>query len=183
MEKILNFDFFILDFIRENLTCGFLNGLMVFFTRLGDGGFVWIILGLFCLFSSKRKKAGAAITVSLVLALFIGNLLLKNLAARPRPFHIKDVALLIPAPYGYSFPSGHTTASFAAAVSLWKFRKKEGTAALALAAVIGFSRMYLYVHFFTDVLCGAAIGGIFGYLGAEAVLKAEALRTTFEKKK
>lgn len=171
MEKILNFDFFVLDFIRENLTCGFLDGLMIFFTKLGDGGLVWVLVALFCLFQPRYRKVGAAMTVSLVLSLLIGNFLIKALVARPRPFQLKDAYILIPEPSGYSFPSGHTTASFAAAFAVWRTHKKEGAALLVLAAIIGFSRMYLYVHFFTDVLCGAAAGIFFGYLGSALVFK------------
>lgn len=126
MDAVLKFDFFILDLIRNNLTCGFFDGLMVFFTKLGDGGIVWIALTVICLISDKYRKVGAAMAVSLVIALLAGVMGLKELVARPRPFQLKDVYLLIPEPAGFSFPSGHTMASFAAAFSVWLHSQKRG---------------------------------------------------------
>lgn len=171
MDAVLKFDFFILDLIRNNPTCGFFDGLMVFFTKLGDGGIVWIALTVICLISDKYRKVGAAMAVSLVIALLAGVMGLKELVARPRPFQLKDVYLLIPEPAGFSFPSGHTMASFAAAFSVWLTHKKEGTLTLIVAALIGFSRIYLYVHFLTDVLAGAVLGILFGWIGTALVYK------------
>lgn len=171
METVLKFDFFVLDFIRNNLTCVFFDGLMVFFTKLGDSGLIWIIFTVIFLITDKYRKVGAAMAVSLIVALFVGNYYLKELVARPRPFQLKEVYILIPKPEGYSFPSGHTMASFAAAFALRLTHKKEGTLAIILAVFIGFSRMYLYVHFFTDVLCGALFGMLFGYVGTAVVYK------------
>lgn len=171
MDAVLKFDFFILDLIRNNLTCGFFDGLMVFFTKLGDGGIVWIALTVICLISDKYRKVGAAMAVSLVIALLAGVMGLKELVARPRPFQLKDVYLLIPEPAGFSFPSGHTMVSFAAAFSVWLTHKKEGALSLIVAALIGFSRIYLYVHFLTDVLAGAVLGILFGWIGTALVYK------------
>lgn len=171
METLLKFDFYILDLIRDCLSCGFFDRFMVFMTKLGDAGFVWIVLTIAFLISDKYRKVGAAMAISLVLSLFVGNFYLKDIFERPRPFMLKEVSLLIPKPSGYSFPSGHTIASFAAAFPLWLTHKKEGRIALIAAALIGFSRMYLYVHFFTDVLCGAIFGILFGYISAALIYK------------
>ena len=96
------------------------------------------------------------------------NLVLKPLAARPRPCWIDEqVKLLVAAPKDYSFPSGHSAASFAAAVSIFVMHKKEGAAALILACLIAFSRLYLFVHFPTDVLAGIAVGFICAFLAAK----------------
>lgn len=171
MDAVLKFDFFILDLIRNNLTCGFFDGLMVFFTKLGDGGIVWIALTVICLISDKYRKVGAAMAVSLAIALLAGVMGLKELVARPRPFQLKDVYLLIPEPAGFSFPSGHTMVSFAAAFSVWLTHRKEGALTLIVAALIGFSRIYLYVHFLTDVLAGAVLGILFGWIGTALVYK------------
>ena len=101
------------------------------------------------------------------------NLLLKNLVRRIRPCDINDaVRLLIPYPSDYSFPSGHTAVSFAAASALYFAGEKYlWKAALVLAAFIAFSRMYLYVHYPTDVLGGAVVGVISGYIGYKVTLR------------
>ncbi len=144
---------------------------MVFFTKLGDGGLIWIILTLLCLYSDKYRKLGAAMTFSLVVALLLGNELLKELVRRPRPFTTGEISLLIPPPSGFSFPSGHTMASFAAAGAIYLPHKKLGKWALILAILISFSRIYLYVHFPTDVICGVLFGLLFGYMGCVIIYK------------
>ena len=100
-----------------------------------------------------------AVLLSLLCGMIVGNLCLKNLVMRPRPCWIDaSVPLLIPVPHDYSFPSGHTLAAFETAVSIFLVNRKWGTAFLIFAALIGLSRMYLFVHFPTDVLSGAALG-------------------------
>ncbi|PTQ80654.1 undecaprenyl-diphosphatase [Trichococcus patagoniensis] len=136
-----------------------LDQLMLFLTTLGNGGMVWIALALVLLVIPKYRIYGLTMLVSLLISIIFGNVLLKNIVARPRPNWIDpSVKLLIPNPTDYSFPSGHTFTSFAAAGSLFLYNKKSGTAALVLASLIGFSRMYLYVHYPSDVLAGALFG-------------------------
>ena len=96
-------------------------------------------------------------------ALF-GNQIIKNIVCRPRPCHIANVPLLIDMPRGFSFPSGHTFSSFVAATVIAKCDRRFGYAALTFASLIAFSRMYLYVHFPTDVLAGVACGIFFAFL-------------------
>lgn len=133
--------------------------LMVNVTRLCDHGFIWILLGILLLFWKDTRKNGFGILLVLLLGFLVGNLFLKPLIARPRPFYANPaVQLLIPPPGGYSFPSCHTLPSFGAAVYVYLTSRKWGTAALVLAVLIGFSRMYLYVHYPSDVLAGALIG-------------------------
>lgn len=107
------------------------------------------------------------------------NILLKPLAGRIRPCDIlTEVELLIPRPEDFSFPSGHTAASFASVTALWLAGKKRwAMAALPLAVLIAFSRMYLCVHFPTDILGGAVLGTACGWLGAWAIKKLEERRT------
>lgn len=171
MDAILNIDFVILDFIQSYMRCGFLDAVMVFFTRLGDGGIIWIVITLMCLYSEKYRKLGAAMTFALVIALIFGNELLKDLVRRPRPYTMREIALLITPPGGYSFPSGHTMASFAASNAIWLTHKKWGRWAFAVSALIAFSRVYLYVHFLSDVLCGVLFGLLFGYLAAVLIYR------------
>jgi len=113
MDAILKFDYFVLDLIQNYMRCGFLDAVFVFFTRLGDGGFIWILLTLICLISEKYRKLGSCLAVSLVLCLLIGNEVLKEVFARQRPFYGTEISLWITPPGGYSFPSGHTMSSFA----------------------------------------------------------------------
>lgn len=163
MDQLTELDFTILRFIRENLSCGFLDFIMPIITLLGSGGILWIAIALAFLCFRKSRRSGIALSCGLIGSVLIGNLLIKNLVARARPCWIDDGAkMLIAVPTDYSFPSGHTSASFAAAVVIWHFNKKAGAAAFVIAALIGFSRMYLYVHFPTDVLVGGILGAAIG---------------------
>lgn len=156
----------ILEFIQTYLRCNLLDVAMPVITRLGDGGFVWIFCSLFLLAFPKTRKAGAAMAAGLVLEVICCNVLLKPLTARLRPCDVNSgIRLLIPHPKGYSFPSGHTGASFAAASALYFSESRWKAPAFILAALIGFSRLYLYVHYPTDVLAGALIGIMLGCLG------------------
>lgn len=162
----MRFDSGILEFIQTYLRCDLLDIVMPMITRLGDGGILWIFCSLFLLAFPKTRKAGAAVAVSLVLEVICCNVILKPFVARIRPCDVDlAVKLLIPHPGGYSFPSGHTGASFAAASALIFGKSRLGIPALVLAGLIGFSRLYLYVHYPTDVLAGALIGLMLGGLG------------------
>lgn len=171
MNTILNIDFFLLDLIQNYLRCGFLDAVMVFFTQLGDNGIIWIVLTLIFLYTERYRKMGVAMTFALVIALLLGNELLKELIRRPRPFTFREISLLIPPPSGFSFPSGHTMASFAAANAIWLTHRRLGKWAFLVASIIAFSRVYLYVHFPTDVLCGTLFGLLFGYLGTALIYR------------
>ena len=158
----MNLEFWILDGI-QNLRTPAVDVLMPFITRFGNGGVIWIVLTVILLLIPKTRKTGLILGTALILDGILCNLFLKNLVRRIRPCDINDaVRLLIPYPSDYSFPSGHT----AGEKYLWK-------AALVLAAFIAFSRMYLYVHYPTDILGGALLGILCGYLGCRIVQKAE----------
>jgi len=134
-------------------------------TSLGDHGMFWILTGVVLLCFKKTRLMGLCVILSLAAGLLIGNTFLKNMIARERPCWIDNsVPLLINNPRDYSFPSGHTLASFEGAVSIWLYNRKWGTAALILAALIGFSRMYLFVHFPSDVLGGLVLGVLIAVL-------------------
>ena len=158
-------DWSILQWIQENLRCGFMDFLMPKITALGDGGILWILLCVLLLCTKKYRSSGICMAISLVIGLLTGNLLLKNLIARDRPCWLDpSVALLIQNPHDYSFPSGHTLHSFIGAVSLWKTDRRVGYVALPLAALIAFSRLYLYVHFPTDIIGGMILGTLIAVL-------------------
>lgn len=135
-----------------------LDKIMLFISYLGNNGRLWLAIGIVCLFFRKHRKMGVQVFLSLMCTYILGNLILKNIFARPRPCDIDAaVTLLLSRPHGYSFPSGHSINSMVAAVALFLNNKKIGVPALIIATLIGFSRLYLFVHFPTDVLGGFLI--------------------------
>lgn len=153
-----NIDFSILFWIQEHIVNEGLTPIMKFFTTIGNGGMIWIILCIILLLFKKTRRIGLVAAVSLLLVAILNNEIIKAIVQRPRPFTYTDIELLIAAPGGYSFPSGHTSSSFAVATAIFLKDKKLGTAALLCAALIGFSRMYFFVHFPSDVLTGMIEG-------------------------
>lgn len=164
----VNFDLPILDWIAENLHCSFLDTTMPLITVLGNGGIFWIAVSVVLLLIPKTRKAGLAMGIALLMGLVVCNLTLKPLCARIRPydFYGESMKLLVATPHDFSFPSGHTIASFEAATALTVFHKKLGIPALILAGLIAFSRLYLYVHYPTDVIVSIGLGIGFAFLGA-----------------
>lgn len=159
IEKI---DFMILNLI-QNLRCDIADAAFSFITHLGDAGIIWLAIGVVLLFFKKYRKCGIMMLVSLAVCAILTSGVIKPLVGRLRPFQIAQVTPYIAPPGGFSFPSGHTSSSFTAAFSLFLVHKKEGIAAIVLAALIAFSRLYFYVHFPTDVLVGALLGILCAY--------------------
>ena len=140
---ITEVDLSILDWIQAHLRCGFLDHAVPAITMLGEAGWIWILLAVVLLARKSTRKLGAAVAISLVLDLILCNLLLKPIVARPRPFTFRpELTLLVKAPRDFSFPSGHTAASFAAASALLFSKHKSWIPALVLAAAIALSRLY-----------------------------------------
>ena len=164
------FDLPVLDWIAAHLRCPVLDTLMPLITHLGDGGILWIALAAVLLCLPKYRKTGLAMGVALLMGLLICNLWLKPWVGRLRPFdyvlqHLhRVIPLLIEAPTDFSFPSGHTIASFEAATVLQIRHKNWGIPAIVLAILIAFSRLYLYVHFPSDVLFAMALGIGIGFI-------------------
>ncbi len=155
----MDWEFAVLDFIRETFSCKPMDVIMKAITFLGEAGWLWIALGVIFLFFKKTRKMGITVLGALVLSLIFCNITLKPIVARIRPYDIKEgIDLIIGKPSDFSFPSGHTSASFAAAVAIFACNKKWGIGAVVLAAIIAFTRLYLYVHFPTDVLAGMLLG-------------------------
>lgn len=155
----VNFDWTILHWIQNTLVCPAMDFLMPKITLLGNGGAVWILAAVGLLATKKYRKYGAFLLAGLAIGVLIGNLTLKPLVARPRPCWLDEsVQLLIANLTDYSFPSGHTLSSVIGATVLTKANRKFGLAAMPLAALIAFSRLYLYVHFPTDILAAAVLG-------------------------
>ena len=156
---IQQLDFAILDWFQVNLRCDFLDFLMPIVTLYAEKGIFLIGIGVVLLLFRSHRAGGAAVLAGLTGGLLIGNLALKNLIARSRPCWINTgVSMLVSVPTDYSFPSGHTLHCFIAATVLMYYDRRLGIPALVMAVLVGFSRLYLYVHFPTDVLAGAALG-------------------------
>lgn len=164
MNVITQWDFSVLDAIascRNPVLDAFFSAV----THLGDAGILWIALALSLLCIRKTRPLGLCMALALIFDLLLCNMILKPLVGRIRPYELREVALLIKAPHDASFPSGHTAASFAAAGVLALRRSRLAIPALILAAIIAFSRLYLYVHYPTDVIGGIAVGIVCAALG------------------
>ncbi|MHB0741040.1 phosphatase PAP2 family protein [Peptostreptococcus anaerobius] len=175
----------ILNYI-QNYRSPIADTLMVLTTRLGDMGLIWLVISLVLLAIPKTRKLGIYLVLALIINFIIANLILKPLIARVRPFDVnKLIKLLISRPRDYSFPSGHTSAGFTIVFALFfsKTKRLEGSndkflmgdarlskiidilfvICLVFASLIAFSRLYLYVHYPTDVLGGIGVGLLSSY--------------------
>lgn len=167
----VNFDLPILDWIAANLWCPVLDMLMPIITLLGDAGIFWIAVAVLFIFTKKYRKIGIGMMFALMMGLVICNIWLKPTIARIRPydfqlqFFAKEIPLLAGGMHDFSFPSGHTIASFEAAVVILLGNKKLGIPAMILACLIAFSRLYLYVHYPTDVIVSVILGSILALIG------------------
>ena len=159
-------EFKILDWFVRTFQSDFLDSVMPIVSMLGNGGWIWILCAGILLIRKNTRKAGLSVAIALVMSYILSDAILKPTLARLRPYDLNpSLRLLIPPPKGFSFPSGHTQASFAAASAMGREHKWLGIGATALACLIAFSRLYLSVHFVTDVLGGAAIGYCLGAAG------------------
>lgn len=151
----------------QHLRTPFLDEAMRFVTRLGNFSIVWVMLVLVLILIPKTRKIGLVVMAAVILDSVLCNVILKNIFVRPRPCDVNTaIKPLMPRPLGYSFPSGHTSAAFAAVAALYfSGERKIWKAALVLAILIAFSRMYLYVHYPTDVLGGILVGIFCGCVG------------------
>lgn len=160
MEGINLFDGTVMAFVQEHCHNAATDALFPVITYFGEAGLFWIVLSLIMLFFKATRKCAVCALAAIALGFLVGELGLKNIVCRPRPYQVfpQQVQLLISAPGGYSFPSGHTVSSFAVATVYFCHSKKWGSLALVLAALIGFSRVFLFVHWPTDVLAGVVLG-------------------------
>lgn len=173
----IHFDLPVLDWIAANLYCGFLDAVMPIITLLGDAGIFWIAVSVVLILIPKYRKAGLSMGLALLMGVVVCNMIMKPLFARIRPYDFqlnqfgKVIPLLVEAQHDFSFPSGHTIASFEAATALAIHNRKLGIPALILACLIAFSRLYLYVHYVTDVLVSVGLGIGFAFLASFLVKK------------
>ena len=177
-----------------------LNAIMTFITHLGDTpGIIWFVIGICLLIPRKTRKLGILLFAGLAISSVINNLILKELIGRPRPYVLWDEKpeVWLRAGYTYewpelikkssspSFPSGHTSTSIGAAFALLLgcFQKENkkflavGIPAFIISLLIGFSRIYVHIHYPTDVIVGAVvgiIGGVIAYLLIEKLFMKKA---------
>jgi undecaprenyl-diphosphatase len=165
----------ILDALTEAISHPILDTVMISLSWLGGSGRIWIAIAVLLLCFRTYRKAGITLSTALIVDLVMINGILKPLFGRVRPFVLNpEISLLVAAPPDGGFPSGHTAASFAAATVLYHFNKTWGVAAYILALLIGFSRLYLYVHFPSDIIAGAVAGILIGVLAVWLVKTIEA---------
>ena len=173
----VSFDIPILNWIQAHLQCGFLDKAMPIVTLFGEGGIFWIAWAMLLLCIPKTRKIGLGMGIALVLGVVVCNITLKPLVARPRPYDFAAenlgvfIDLLVKKQHDFSFPSGHTIASFEAAVVLLMNDRRMGVPAVILAVLVSFSRLYLYLHYPTDVLFSVAAGILFALIGNAAAKK------------
>ena len=183
-DWLLTFDMKVYQF-AEQLRGPVFDKIMVFFTHMGDGGYFWIALSIVLLLFKKTRKYGLAMAGALAVASLLNSIVLKSLFDRPRPY-VMDIAnwqrvatdgWMYEMPFeslkekSVSFPSGHTASSFAAAIGVFYIDKKKGIIPLIVAALIGFSRIYIHVHYPSDVVGGVITGVVFGLLACVVIFK------------
>ena len=172
---IQQFDEQALVWIAENMRCVLLDPFMKLYTQLGNSGMLFITLGVLLLLFKPTRRAGASALCAMLVGLVVVNFTIKPLVARDRPWLvIENFVNLVPEHDPNSFPSGHTNAAFAFALAVCMSAPKKWmkVSAVCAAAVMGLSRLYVGVHFPSDVLAGAVIGSLCGLLGAWVVSKA-----------
>lgn len=166
MHILQSADIGILYAIQDWMRSDFWTGILKFFTHLGSGGLFWILICLLLLAFRKYRHIGYRAAASLLLSALLANVILKHLFLRLRPFYTyPDLVPLTSPSSPYSFPSGHASSSFAVAFLLCMYLpKKYSVPALTMAALIGFSRMYLGVHYPSDILAGMAVGAFSAWM-------------------
>ena len=166
----VSFDLPILDWIQANLANPVLDFLMPWITLLGDAGIFWMVCAGVLLFTKKYRRIGIGMAIAMAMGLLVCNIILKPAVGRIRPYDLQEnlgvtINLLIEKQHDFSFPSGHTIASFEACTVILLGSRKLGIPATLLAILIAFSRLYLYVHYPTDVIASIILGTLFGVIG------------------
>lgn len=166
MTGFQNFDFNLLQQIQNTVHSSFFDSIMPIITSVGNFGLIWIAISLLMVVKKDYRKTGILSLGAIIFSTLAGEIVLKNLVQRARPFtQLPDLQLLISAPSSWSFPSVHTTVAFAFFWTVFREKKKIAIPIFILAVAIAFSRMYLMVHYPSDV----AVGVILGILSAEIV--------------
>jgi len=160
LQRIKNFDASLMNWVQAHVRTDFMDRAMLFFTKLGDRGAIWIIYAVICACSVGLRQVSMNLTMCVSASAFLGNFAIKPFFRRTRPCNTDNTrTLLLARPGDSSFPSCHTMTSFAAAVvTAWQAGGLLGVTSFVFASMISFSRVYLYVHYPSDVLAGMALG-------------------------
>ncbi len=159
MHIIKTIDFSLMNWVQEHFRTKMMDRVMLFSSRLGDGGLIWIIYALLFALSREKRDVALALTLCVTVCALVGNFAIKPLFKRTRPCNRdNERPLLLARPEDSSFPSCHTMTSFAATVMVWQAGGVLGLTSFVFASLISYSRIYLYVHYPSDVLIGAALG-------------------------
>ena len=166
----ISFDLPVLDWIQANLKSSVMDTVMPIITVFGDAGIFWMVVSALLFIFPKTRRTGLSMAIAMMIGLIVCNVTLKPLVARIRPYDLQaelgvTIQLLGERMHDFSFPSGHTIASFEAAVVMLRNSKKMGIPAMILAVIIAFSRLYLYVHYPTDVIFSVFAGILFAFIG------------------
>lgn len=159
ITSITALDTEILLWIQENLRTPALTWIFCALSLIATFGAIWIVTGLVLLIIKKTRRAGLFILICLAVEYVLNDLVLKGIIGRVRPYEVIDsLVLLVPPEHSLSMPSGHAAVSFAAALAITLSCGKKGAWAYLLAALIAFSRIYVGVHYPSDVLLGMIVG-------------------------
>ncbi|MDR2357150.1 MAG: phosphatase PAP2 family protein [Oscillospiraceae bacterium] len=171
-DGLLRLDGDIVLAVQERLRCGALDRVMAALSLMGNAGAVWLLLCAALMSQKRYRRRGLLLLVCLAVCFIVNNVVIKNIVARPRPFDAIDgLRIIVSAPFGHSFPSGHAASGFASAYCALKtLRRRAVACAYALASLIALSRVYVGVHYPGDIIAGA----VFGTLCAAAVFCAAA---------
>ena len=155
----------VLDWIAAHCQNPLFDAIFPIISRICDHGEIWIVLLIILLAIKQQRRTGGILATGLILEFVTCNKIIKPLVGRVRPFVVNpDAALIVTAPHDASFPSGHTAFSFAAVFALKGAGSPLWKPALVFSLIMAFSRLYLYVHWPSDVICGAILGSICGIL-------------------
>ncbi len=150
----------LLFWIQDHLSCGFMDVLMPAVSLLCTADIVWFALALILIRRKETRRAGIVLLVALVISIVICNVILKPMVGRIRPYDVYDVSLLVPASTEFSFPSGHTTGVTVVTTVVCMYLRRWMFPMIVFASMVMFSRMYLFMHYPTDILGGVLVGMI-----------------------
>lgn len=159
----------VLLWVQEHIRTALGDAIIPFWSHLGDHGLLWIAAALILLCFPRTRRAGALALGGLLFSLLAVNVTIKHLVARPRPWlTIEGLRVLVNEPDPNSFPSGHTSAAFAFAAAVYRELPIPWTRAAVVAAAVcmGWSRIYVAVHYPSDVIAGVVVGTLCGLCAA-----------------